>query len=198
MKKQLINYILSLFIPVSVALYLIHFNPVAVFILTILAIIPITSYLAKATHQLSIRTSNVVGGLLNATFGNAIEFIIAIFAIRAGLIEMVKASIAGSIILNILLLIGLSMLFGGFKYREQTFNRDSAGVASTMLLIAVAGLSLPDNAQGNAGLLPGLELLQAVGLEADQGLHRGYGKDLSLISYPFRLGQDGFHLSPSD
>jgi Ca2+:H+ antiporter len=68
---------------------------------------------------------------------------IAIFAIRAGLVEMVKASMIGSIILNILLLIGLSMLFGGFRYHKQTFNRDSAGVASTMLLIAIAGLSLP-------------------------------------------------------
>ncbi len=124
-------------------MYLAHFIPAAVFIAAILAIIPLTSLIAKSTQQLSMRTTTVLGSLLNATFGNAIEFMIAIFAIQAGLVEMVKASIIGSIILNILLLIGLSMIFGGARYHEQTFNKDSAGVASTMLLIAVAGLSLP-------------------------------------------------------
>ena len=112
-------------------------------IVAVLAIIPLTSLIAKSTQQISMRTATVVGSLINATFGNAIEFMIAIFAIQAGLVEMVKASIIGSIIINILLLIGLSMLFGGFKYKEQKFNKDSAGVASTMLLIAVAGLSMP-------------------------------------------------------
>ena len=137
------KYLFYVFIPVSVWLYLAHFIPLAVFSAAILAIIPLTSLIAKSTQQLSMRTTTILGSLINATFGNAIEFMIAIFAIQAGLVEMVKASIIGSIILNILLLIGLSMLFGGFRYREQTFNKDSAGLASTMLLIAVAGLSLP-------------------------------------------------------
>ncbi len=143
MRKRILNYALYIFIPVSIVLSLIQFNPIVVFIVTVLAIIPLTSRIAKATQQLSMRTSTILGSLMNATFGNAIELMIAIFAIQAGLIEMVKASIAGSIIINILLLIGLSMLFGGFKYRDQTFNKDSAGLSSTMLLIAVAGLSLP-------------------------------------------------------
>lgn len=115
---------------------------------------PITNYIARSTQQLSIRTSTIVGSLLNATFGNAIEFMIAILAIQAGLIELVKASIIGSIIVNILLLIGLSMLFGGFKYREQTFNKDSIGVSSTMLLIAIAGLALPTIYSVLTGKLP--------------------------------------------
>ncbi len=143
MRKWFLNYLLYLFIPISLWLYLAHFNPIAIFVTAVLALIPLTNHIAKSTQQLSLRTSTIAGSLLNATFGNTSEFMIAIFAIQAGLVEMVKASMIGSIILNILLLIGLSMLFGGFKYREQKFNRDSAGVASTMLLIAVAGLSLP-------------------------------------------------------
>src|SRR4030042_741145 len=142
-KKLAFKYLWYIFIPISIWLYLAHFNSIAIFIVALLAIIPLTSNISKSTHQLSLRMSTVMGSLLNATFGNAIEFIIAIFAIQAGLVEIVKASIIGSIIINILLLIGLSILFGGLKYRDQTFNRDSAGVSSTMLLIAVAGLSLP-------------------------------------------------------
>jgi len=143
MREWTFKYLWYIFIPISIWLYLAHFNPISVLTTAALAIIPLTYHIAKSTQQLSLRTNTVVGSLLNATFGNAIELMIAIFAIQAGLVEMVKASIIGSIILNILLLIGLSILFGGLKYREQTFNRDSAGVASTMLLIAVAGLSLP-------------------------------------------------------
>lgn len=132
-----------IFSPVSLLLYETHANTILIFAVTLLAIVPATSLIARSTHELSARTSTTVGSLLNASFGNAIELSIAIFAIRAGLVEMVQASISGSIILNILLLIGASMLFGGIKHREQLFNRESAGVASTMLLIAVAGLTLP-------------------------------------------------------
>ncbi|MBI2958235.1 MAG: calcium/proton exchanger [Chloroflexi bacterium] len=131
------------FCPLSLLLYALHAPAIPVFIITFLGIIPATSLIARSTNELSLRTSTTVGSLLNATFGNAIELFIAIFAIRAGLVEMVQASISGSIILNILLLIGASMLFGGMKHREQLFNKESAGVGSTMLLIAVAGLSLP-------------------------------------------------------
>jgi Ca2+:H+ antiporter len=141
--KSAFKLSLFLFIPVSIWLHLIHFNPIVVFISAILAVIPLTNLIAKSTQQISIRTATVIGSLINATFGNAIEFMIAIFALKAGLVTLVKASISGSIILNILSLIGLSILFGGLKYKEQKFNKDSAGVASTMLLIAVAGLSLP-------------------------------------------------------
>jgi Ca2+:H+ antiporter len=143
MSKWAYSNFLYIFIPVSICLYLFHFSPVVIFITAVLTLVPLTSNIAKSTQQLSLRTSTIAGSLMNATFGNAIEFMIAVFAIRAGFVEMVKASMIGSIIINILLLIGLSMLFGGFKYRDQTFNKDSAGVGSTMLLIAVAGLSLP-------------------------------------------------------
>ena len=143
MRTWLFKYLWFAFIPASIVLYLVKANPILVFFATLLAVLPLTGLIGRSTRQLSMSTSTVLGSLLNATFGNAIEFLIAVFAIRAGLIEMVKASITGSIILNILLLIGLSMFAGGLKYREQTFNKDSAGVGSTMLLIAVAGLSMP-------------------------------------------------------
>jgi Ca2+:H+ antiporter len=136
-------YLLLVFVPVSIILKIVDANPYAVSIAAVLAIIPVTHLIARATQDLSSRSSTIVGSLMNATFGNAIEFLIAIFALRAGLIDMVRASITGSIIINILLLIGLSMIFGGIRFKEQTFNRDSAGMASTMLLIAVAGLVLP-------------------------------------------------------
>ena len=136
-------YAWLVFVPLALIFDRAHSNPVLIFTIAVLGIIPVARLLAQSTEELSLRTSTVAGSLLNATFGNAIEFMIAIFAIRAGLIELVKASLIGSIVLNILLLIGLSMIFGGVKYRDQKFNRDSVGVASTMLLIAVAGLSLP-------------------------------------------------------
>jgi len=142
-RSWLFPYGFLVFVPISLVLGFTHANPIAVFVITILAIIPITHIMAKSTQELSMRTSTVVGSIMNATFGNAIEFLIAILAIRAGLVEMVKASLIGSVVLNILFLIGLSMIFGGTKHHEQTFNKESAGVSSTMLLIAVAGLALP-------------------------------------------------------
>jgi len=110
--------------------------------------------MAKSTRDLSRRSSTIVGSLLNVTFGNAFEIITGIFAIRAGLVEMVKASLIGSMVQNVLLVVGLSMFFGGLKYHEQTFNKQSASVASTMLLIAVAGLSLPTIYTGLTGESP--------------------------------------------
>ncbi|HSW58394.1 MAG TPA: calcium/proton exchanger [Dehalococcoidales bacterium] len=134
---------LLVFIPITVWFDLIGFNPVAITVASILGILPLISFIAKATEELTSRTSTIVGSLLNVTFGNAFEIIIGILAIKAGLIGMIKAALAGSIILNILLVIGASMLLSGFKYKEQTFNRESAGIGSTMLLLAVAGLLLP-------------------------------------------------------
>jgi len=142
-RKLFFPYLWLIFIPVSIVMYLIHANPVLISVTAILAIIPVTNLIAVSTQDLSTKTGTIIGSLMNATFGNSIEFLISFFAIRAGLIDLVRASIIGSIIINLLLLIGLSMIFGGIKYKEQTFNRDSAGVSSSMLLIAVAGLVLP-------------------------------------------------------
>ncbi len=131
------------FIPISAACYYLPAHPVLTFIATAAAIIGISHVIVETTGIIAQRVSSTISALINATFGNVFEFFIAIFALRAGLVDMVKSSMIGSIIINVLLLIGLSMVFGGLKYKEQRFNKDSAGLSSTMLIIAVAGLSLP-------------------------------------------------------
>jgi Ca2+:H+ antiporter len=132
-----------IFVPVSIISYYLNLHPVFSFITTGAAIVAISHVIIESTGIIAQHVSSTVSALINATFGNAIEFFIAIFSLRNGLVEMVKASIIGSILLNVLFLIGLSMVFGGLKYKEQRFNKDSAGLSSTMLIIMVAGLVLP-------------------------------------------------------
>jgi calcium/proton exchanger (cax) len=135
--------LLLLAIPLSLALKLLHYSPVLLFIAAGLSIIPLSGYMGKATEEIAIYVGPRVGGLLNATFGNAAELIITVLALRAGLAEVVKASITGSIIGNLLLVLGLSMFLGGFKYKIQKFNRATAGMHTSMLLMAVTGLIIP-------------------------------------------------------
>jgi len=134
---------LLVFIPLTIALYYLKSPALLTFIAAAISIAALSHVIVESTGIIAQRVSNTISALINATFGNAIEFMIAIFSLRQGLIELVKASIIGSIIINVLLLIGLSMLFGGLKYKEQKFNKDSAGVSSTMLIIVVVGLVLP-------------------------------------------------------
>ncbi len=141
-KFRLLDYFF-IFIPISLLMVFLRVSDVYIFIFSILSLIPIAKYIGKATEDLALQTTPTIGALMNATFGNAIELIIAIFAIQAGLLEVVKASITGSIIGNLLLLIGLSMFAGGLRFKEQRFNTQSAGVSSTMLIIAVTGLAMP-------------------------------------------------------
>lgn len=118
-------------------------DPVLIFGLACLAILPLSQFLGEATEHLAERTGPAVGGFLNATFGNAAELIIAIVALRAGMVELVKASIIGSILGNLLLILGLSLMAAGLKKPMFTFNRTSAGMASAMLALAVAALVFP-------------------------------------------------------
>ncbi len=134
---------LSLFIPASWLFSLLDLDKTIIFVSSVLAVIPLARVIGYATKELALQTNPAVGGLVNATFGNAIELFIAILALRKGLLELVRASIVGSIIGNILLLTGLSVFFGGIKYREQRFNQSSIGVSSTMLIIMVVGLAIP-------------------------------------------------------
>ena len=135
--------IFLLLVPISILLYYLNAGALITFVFLGLSVVGISHVIVETTGILARRVSNTVSALINATFGNAIEFFIAIFSLRNGLVELVKSSLIGSIILNVLLLIGLSMVFGGTKYKEQRFNKDSAGVSSTMLIIAVVGLMLP-------------------------------------------------------
>jgi len=137
-----LNFLL-LAIPVSIFLQLSDYSPVLLFVAAGISIIPLAGYMGKATEEIALYVGPRIGGLLNATFGNAAELIITIFALKAGLYEVVKASITGSIIGNLLLVLGLSMLLGGFKFKVQKFNRATAGVHTSMLLMAVTGLIIP-------------------------------------------------------
>lgn len=138
---------LLVFVPISVVLkYFAPHTPtnqVLLFVSACLAVLPLAGMMGHATDELAKHLGPNVGGLLNATFGNAAELIIAVFALQAGELEVVHASITGSIIGNLLLVLGLALLVGGWKRAVQTFNRTLAGMHSSMLLLAVAGLMVP-------------------------------------------------------
>jgi Ca2+:H+ antiporter len=136
-------YFLGIFIPAAVALDLAHASPVIVFFAAALGVIPTAALMGEATEHLAARSGPGIGGLLNVTFGNAPELIIAFFALEKGLQEVVKASIAGSILGNVLLVLGASMLVGGWKREKQTFNATAANAQSAMLLLALLALILP-------------------------------------------------------
>ena len=132
------------FVPIAIAgEFLLHWPPLLIFAVSALAVMPLASLIGQATEELAAHTGPRLGGFLNATLGNAAELIITIFAIRAGLLELVKASITGSILGNVLLVLGLSILLGGLKNGTQRFDRSHAGTNSTMLILAVVGLGIP-------------------------------------------------------
>jgi Ca2+:H+ antiporter len=131
-------------VPVALVLEYAHVGgPTAVFIASALSLVPLAGLLGRATEEAAIYTGPRIGALLNATLGNAAELIITIIALRAGLIELVKASIAGSIIGNILVVLGLSLLLGGLKNGTQFFDAKTAGTNATMMALAVVSLSIP-------------------------------------------------------
>src|SRR6476619_1336274 len=133
-------YLLAPLIPIAVALELANASAGLVFATSALGIIPTAALMGRATEELAARSGPGIGGLLNVTFGNAPELIIALFALGRGLQEVVKASIIGSIIGNILLVLGASMLVGGWGRDRQTFSRTSASIQPTMLMLAGAAL----------------------------------------------------------
>lgn len=136
-------YALLVFVPIAIVARLAGASPIAVFILSAFAIIPLSGVLGAATEAVAEHTSPGIGGVLSATMGNLAELIIAGVALRAGLIDLVKASITGSILGNLLLVLGIALFAGGLKFRVQKFNPNLAGASSTVLLIAVFGLVVP-------------------------------------------------------
>src|SRR5918995_4714337 len=136
-------YYLGVFIPVAVALEIAHASAPLVFFAAALGVIPTAALMGAATEELAARSGPGIGGLLNVTFGNAPELIIAFFALIEGLQEVVKASIVGSIIGNILLVMGAAMLVGGFRRDKQTFSRTAANAQSAMLMLSLAALVFP-------------------------------------------------------
>ncbi|MBK8020670.1 MAG: calcium/proton exchanger [Chloroflexi bacterium] len=136
-------YYMLVFAPVAVIARIANADPVIVFILSALGLIPLAKLIGEATEELAVYTGPKVGGLLNATLGNAAELIITIFAINAGLLDLVRASITGSIIGNLLLVLGLSLLMGGLRNGTQTFDRRTAGLNATLMVLAVLVLAIP-------------------------------------------------------
>src|SRR5512142_2780195 len=118
-------------------------NEAMLFIISGIAIIPLAGWMGRATEHLGARAGHGIGGLLNATFGNAAELIIALMALSKGLIGVVKASITGSIIGNILLVLGAAVVAGGMRFPRQTFNQTAARISATSLSLAAVGLIIP-------------------------------------------------------
>lgn len=141
--KQRFFLILLLFIPISLAAQFLGWGPLSVFLTSAIAILPLAAWMGEATEEIAIVVGPTLGGLLNATFGNATELIIALVALNAGLMNVVKASITGSIISNLLLVLGFAMLLGGLRYKEQTFQPFMARVNASLMNLAVIAILLP-------------------------------------------------------
>jgi Ca2+:H+ antiporter len=170
-------YLLAPLIPAAVVVDLLDASGTVVFFVSAVALIPPAAMMGRATEELAERSGNVIGGLLNVTFGNAPELIIALFALGKGLHEVVKASLIGSILGNILLVMGAAMLVGGLSGQRtrstQKFGQTAASVQSTMLLLATAALIMP----GVFALVSGVSLP----LPGDERVH--YGNDIEHLSF---------------
>src|SRR5918995_951745 len=155
-------YLLVPFIPIAIVLELTHASATVIFLTSAAGVIPTAALMGRATEELAARSGPGIGGFLNVTFGNAPEIIIALFALNEGLHEVVKASIVGSILGNILLVLGAAMLVGGLRRDRQTFSATAASVQSTMLLLAAAALMMPaifELVEGKGLPPPGAELI---------------------------------------
>jgi len=135
--------ILVLAFPLAILAKLVHWEPVWIFVFSAVGVIPLAGFIGEATESLAYITGPRLGGLLNATLGNAAELIITVVAIREGLLELVKASITGSILGNLLLVLGMAVFFGGLRNGVQTFNRKYASSNAILLVLAVLTLLIP-------------------------------------------------------
>ncbi len=162
MNIKSMDYLL-VFLPITFLSVIMGFqDPTILFVISILSIIPLASKMGEATEELAESLGGQIGGLISAAFGNAAELIIALLAINKGLLELVKASLTGSIIGNLLFVFGMSIFVGGLKYKEQKFSSNLAGINSSMLLIAFMSIMIPsafhifekDSAPGLANEVP--------------------------------------------
>ncbi len=142
-KTNTIISLLLIFVPVSIAAHFLEWGATTVFITACLAIIPLAAWMGTATEEIAVVLGPNLGGLMNATFGNATELIIGIVALKAGLVSVVKASLTGSIIGNLLLVMGLSMFLGGIRYKEQSFTSVVARLNASAMNLAVIAILVP-------------------------------------------------------
>ncbi len=141
--KNTLWFTLLLFVPISIIGHWLQWNEVTIFITASLAILPLAAFMGEATEEIAVVVGPTTGGLLNATFGNATELILAFIALKSGLINVVKATITGSIISNLLLVMGFAMLLGGLRYKEQIFSSPVARVNASSMNLAVIAILLP-------------------------------------------------------
>jgi Ca2+:H+ antiporter len=141
--KNIIFSVLLIFVPLSILADVLQWSPLVVFITAGLAVLPLAGWMGTATEEIAVVAGPNLGGLLNATFGNATELIIALVALKAGLVNVVKASLTGSIVGNLLLVMGLSMFLGGLRYKEQEFQPIVARVNASSMNLAVIAILLP-------------------------------------------------------
>jgi Ca2+:H+ antiporter len=165
-------YLLVPFIPIAIVLELVHASATVIFLTSAAGVIPTAALMGRATEELAARSGPGIGGFLNVTFGNAPELIIAFFALNEGLQEVVKASLVGSILGNVLLVMGAAMLIGGRKRERQYFDRTAANVTSLMLLLAVVALIMPAL----------FELVQGTGLPRPDAEAVNYDSDVEKLS----------------
>ena len=170
-------YLLVPFIPIAIALELVHASATVIFLTSAAGVIPTAALMGRATEELAARSGPGIGGFLNVTFGNAPELIIAFFALNEGLQEVVKASLVGSILGNVLLVMGAAMLVGGLGRERQRFERTAANVQALMLLLAVGTLLLPAV----------FELVLGTGLPRPTAEAVNYDSDVEKISFGMAL-----------
>jgi Ca2+:H+ antiporter len=203
--KKFLSYALLAFVPLSIAAETLHWGTMPVFVTSALAILPLAIWLSTATEEVAVVTGPAIGGLLNAVFGNATELIIGLVALKAGLIDIVKASITGTIISNLLLAMGLSMLFGGLRFKEQEFKPIVARVNGSSMTLAVIAILLPTMAFYTSGRIetPAIEKLSTIVagvLVAVYGLTlvfslktHSYLYDVGLVELEDEMGEHGEH-----
>lgn len=189
--QSLISYVFLIFIPLSIAAKFLQWGPLVVFFTSAFAIIPLSYWLGTATEKVAVVTGPSLGGLVNAVFGNTTALIIALVALREGLVDLVKASITGSIISDLLLFLGLGMLVGGLKYKEQTFQPILARVNGSSMTLAVLAVALPTMVIStsnvvDAGIIRHLSLVVATVLLVVYGLTLLFS--LKTHSYLYDVG----------
>ena len=162
--------LLLVFVPISIGMRFAGAEATWLFATACVAIIPLAGLMGKSTEMIAHRLGPGIGGLMNASFGNAAEMIIAIFALKEGLIGVVKASITGSILGNILLVLGLSFFCGGLKYRKQKFNATAAGMSATLLTLAAVGLLVPAVFHAHLTVFGGGKPLDAAATDLERDL----------------------------
>ncbi|KAF9358159.1 hypothetical protein BGX26_002376 [Mortierella sp. AD094] len=164
--------IFLVFVPAGIAAHYAHAPDVVVFILNFIAIIPLAKLLGYATEEISLRLGQNLGALLNASFGNAVELILSIMALKEGKIEVVKASLLGSVLSNMLLVLGFCFVFGGLKFEAQTFNQTAAQTSASLLSLSCLSLLIPAAFHATA----------ATGLDQTANIqHLSYGTSIVLL-----------------